>query len=112
MSFRATKGQLRSIFDWFREVIRINMLTGRATGNSRRLGFVEMTNDTKAARVFAALIGRNVNGRALKMHEACPKTDRSGPVTAVRFTPATITASRLASLGKPIGSCETDYGSP
>ena len=55
------------------------MLTGRATGKSRRLGFLKMTNDTKVARVFAALTGRDVNGRALNMHEACPKTDRSGP---------------------------------
>ena len=84
MSFKTTESQLRSIFDLFCEIMRINVLTDRVTGKSRGFGCEEITNDAKAA---AALNGRDVNGRDLNMHEACPKTDCSGPRGGVERYP-------------------------
>ena len=59
--------------------MHINVLTDRVTGKSRGFGFGEITNDAKAAVAFAALNGRDVNECDLNMHEACLKTDCSGP---------------------------------
>jgi RNA recognition motif-containing protein len=38
-----------------------------------------MPNDEEAAKAIAALNGKEVGGRALKVNEARPKTERSGP---------------------------------
>ena len=54
-------------------------LTDRQTGRARGFGFVEMANDEEAAKAIAALDGKEVGGRNLKVNEATPKGERSGP---------------------------------
>jgi len=78
MSFKTTESELRSIFEPFGELARVNVVTDRDTGQARGFGFVEMTNDDEAAKAIAALNGKDVDGRALNVNEARPKTDR-GP---------------------------------
>ena len=51
----------------------------RETGRARGFAFVEMPNDEEAAKAIAALNGKEVGGRSLKVNEARPKTERSGP---------------------------------
>jgi RNA recognition motif-containing protein len=51
----------------------------RETGRARGFAFVEMANDDEAAKAIAALDGKDVGGRNLKVNEARPKTERSGP---------------------------------
>jgi len=79
MSFQTTEGDLRSLFETFGEITRLQIMTDRDTGRARGFGFVDMTNDEEAAKAIAALNGKEVNGRALNVNEARPKTDRSGP---------------------------------
>src|SRR3990172_6727488 len=79
MSFQTTEGDLRTIFEPFGEITRINVMTDRDTGRARGFAFVEMVNDTEAAGAIAALNGKEVDGRALNVNEARPKTERSGP---------------------------------
>jgi RNA recognition motif-containing protein len=79
MSFQTTETELRSIFEPFGELTRVNVVTDRDTGRARGFGFVEMTNDEEAAKAITALNGKEVQGRALNVNEARPKTDRSGP---------------------------------
>ena len=81
MSFQTTEGDLRSIFEPFGEITRVNVVTDRDTGRARGFAFVEMTNDAEAAGAIAALNGKEVDGRALNVNEARPKTERSGPRT-------------------------------
>ena len=81
MSFQTTEGDLRSIFEPFGEITRVNVVTDRDTGRARGFAFVEMTNDEEAAGAIAALNGKEVDGRALNVNEARPKTERSGPRT-------------------------------
>ena len=78
MSFSTTEGDLRSIFEPFGEITRVNVVTDRDTGRARGFAFVEMTNDEEAAKAIAALNGKEVDGRALNVNEARPKTERSG----------------------------------
>ena len=81
MSFQTTEGDLRAIFEPFGEITRVNVVTDRDTGRARGFAFVEMTNDEEAAGAIAALNGKEVDGRALNVNEARPKTERSGPRT-------------------------------
>jgi len=76
MSFSTTESDLRSIFEPFGEITRVNVVTDRDTGRARGFAFVEMTNDEEAAKAIAALNGKEVDGRALNVNEARPKTDR------------------------------------
>ena len=79
MSFQTTEEELRSIFEPYGETTRIQLMTDRDTGRSRGFAFVELTNDEEAAKAITALNGKEVNGRALNVNEARPKTERSGP---------------------------------
>ncbi len=79
MSFESTEDGLRSIFAPYGEITRVNLITDRDTGRARGFGFVEMPNDEEAAKAIAALNGTQMDGRALNVNEAKPKTGGSGP---------------------------------
>ena len=78
LSFEATEGGLRSIFEPFGEITRVQLITDRDTGRARGFGFVEMSNDEDAAKAIAALNGTEMDGRALNVNEAKPKTEGGG----------------------------------
>jgi cold-inducible RNA-binding protein len=80
MSFQTTESELRSLFEPFGELTRVNVVTDRDTGQARGFGFVEMSNDDEATKAIAVLNGKEVGGRALNVNEARPKTDRSNKV--------------------------------
>ena len=84
MSFQTTGSDLRALFEPFGQITRIHVVTDRETGRARGFAFVEMANDEEAAKAIAALEGKEVGGRNLKVNEARPKTERSGPRDAGR----------------------------
>jgi RNA recognition motif-containing protein len=79
MSFKTTETDLRSLFEPFGEISRVNVVTDRDTGQARGFGFVEMTNDGEAQKAITSLNGKEVDGRALNVNEARPKAERSAP---------------------------------
>ena len=54
------------------------VILDRDTGRSRGFGFVEMGGDQEAQAAIAALNGTEVDGRALTVKEARPKTEGGG----------------------------------
>jgi RNA recognition motif-containing protein len=78
LSFESTEGGLRSIFEPFGEITRVNLITDRDTGRARGFAFVEMSSDEDAAKAITALNGTEMDGRALNVNEAKPKTAGSG----------------------------------
>jgi len=78
LSFGATEDAVRSMFEAYGTVERVNLITDRDTGQARGFGFVEMTNNAEADRAIAELNGRDLDGRALNINEARPKEDRGG----------------------------------
>jgi cold-inducible RNA-binding protein len=78
LSFDATEGDVRSMFEEFGKVDRVNIVTDRDTGRARGFGFVEMGNDGEGEKAIAALNGRDLAGRALNVNEARPKENRAG----------------------------------
>jgi RNA recognition motif-containing protein len=78
LDFSATESSIRSLFEQYGNVDRVNLVTDRDTGRSRGFAFVEMGDAAEADRAIAALNGSEVNGRALNVNEARPKTGGPG----------------------------------
>jgi RNA recognition motif-containing protein len=78
LSFTATEDSVRSMFEAYGTVDRVSIVTDRDTGQPKGFGFVEMTNDAEAEKAISALSGTELNGRALTINEARPKTERAG----------------------------------
>ena len=73
-----TEPELRGLFEAHGAVEKVSLVTDRETGRSRGFAFVEMTDAGEAEKAVAALNGTELGGRALKINEAKPKTDRPG----------------------------------
>jgi RNA recognition motif-containing protein len=78
LSFGATEDSVRSMFEAYGPVDRVSIVTDRDSGQARGFGFVEMSANADADRAIAELNGRELDGRALNINEARPKTERSG----------------------------------
>jgi RNA recognition motif-containing protein len=78
MTFQTTADDLRALFEPFGQLARVHVATDRETGRARGFGFVEMPNDAEAAKAIAALDGKDVGGRNLKVNEARPKSESGG----------------------------------
>ena len=78
LSFNGSEGALRAMFEEFGTVGRVSIATDRDTGDQRGFAFVEMSVDAEGQRAIEVLNGRELNGRALTVNEARPKTDRGG----------------------------------
>jgi len=79
LDFAATESSIRALFEAHGNVERVNVVTDRDTGRSRGFAFVEMTDAAEADRAIAALNGTELNGRALNVNEARPKSDSGRP---------------------------------
>ena len=78
LSFGATEQSVRSLFEAYGTVDRVNIVTDRDSGQPRGFGFVEMSNDAEGNAAINALNGRDLDGRTLNVNEARPKAERSG----------------------------------
>jgi cold-inducible RNA-binding protein len=78
LDFGATESSLRTLFERYGTVDRVNLVTDRDTGRSRGFAFVEMPDASQAEQAIAALNGSQVDGRALNVNEARPKPQGGG----------------------------------
>lgn len=78
LSFDTQDGDLKKAFEAHGQVDSARVIADNYTGKSRGFGFVEMANDAEARAAIAALNGKELDGREIKVNEAKPKTDRSG----------------------------------
>jgi cold-inducible RNA-binding protein len=78
LDFSATESSIRTLFERYGSVDRVNLVTDRDTGRSRGFAFVEMADTAQAEQAIAALNGAQVDGRALNVNEARPKPQGGG----------------------------------
>jgi RNA recognition motif-containing protein len=78
LSFGATESSIRTLFEVYGTVERVNLVTDRDTGRSRGFAFVEMLNNSEADLAIAKLNGTELDGRAMNVNEARPKTQGAG----------------------------------
>jgi cold-inducible RNA-binding protein len=77
LSYGTTEDVVRSLFEAYGTVDKVSIITDRDTGRAKGFGFVEMSSNPDADRAIAALNGKELDGRALNVNEARPKSERS-----------------------------------
>ena len=77
LNYAATESSIRSLFETYGALDRVNIVTDRDTGQARGFAFVEMSSSSDADRAIAGLNGMQVDGRGLNVNEARPKPERS-----------------------------------
>jgi len=78
LDFGTTEASIRALFEAYGNVEKVNLITDRDTGRSRGFAFVEMADASEADRAITALNGSNLDGRALNINEARPKSEGGG----------------------------------
>jgi RNA recognition motif-containing protein len=76
LSFTAKEEEVRSLFEPFGQIEKVQIITNRDTGQSRGFAFVEMPDDAQAEAAINGLNGKEIAGRALSVNEARPRTER------------------------------------
>jgi RNA recognition motif-containing protein len=71
LSFSTTEATLRATFEADgRKVVEVKVVTDRDTGQPRGFAFVEMGSPADAEAAIAALDGKNLDGRTIKVNIA------------------------------------------
>ena len=78
LAYGVTDSDLQQMFEAHGTVQSAQVIMDRDTGRSKGFGFVEMGSDQEAQAAIAALNGKEVDGRALTVNEARPKTEGGG----------------------------------
>ena len=78
LSFDTTTQDLETLFGESGTVTSTNIIDDRETGRSRGFAFVEMSSAEEAKAAIAALDGKEVGGRSLKVNEAKPRENSGG----------------------------------
>ena len=79
LSYQTTEAQLNELFGAIGQVASVTVITEPGTGRSKGFAFVEMADDTLAEQAIAQLNEHEVDGRKLRVAEARPKPEGSGP---------------------------------
>ncbi len=75
LSYGVTDQDLLKMFEPFGAVESAQVIMDRDTGRSKGFGFVEMGSDQEAQAAIAGMNGKELDGRALTVNEARPKTE-------------------------------------
>jgi RNA recognition motif-containing protein len=78
LTYEITDAELKQLFEPCGTVVSATVIMDRQTGHSKGFGFVEMSTDQEAQAGIAACNGKEMNGRALTVNEARPKTEGGG----------------------------------
>jgi len=78
LTYGVNDGDLQQMFAPHGSVQSAQVIMDRDTGRSKGFGFVEMGSDQEAQAAIQALNGKEVDGRALTVNEARPKTEGGG----------------------------------
>ena len=78
LSFNTTAQDLETMFGESGTVVSASLIEDRETGRSRGFAFVEMSSAEEGKAAIAALDGKEVEGRNLKVNEAKAREERSG----------------------------------
>ena len=76
LSFEATEDELRNAFAAIGQVVSCDLIMDRFTNKPRGFAFVQMSTQDEANKAVAELNGKDFMGRALRVNEARPQSDR------------------------------------
>ena len=75
LSYTLTESDLQQAFEAYGEVTSVNIIKDKYSGRSRGFGFVQMASGAEAQSAIDALNGKDLNGRALNVSEARPRSE-------------------------------------
>jgi len=75
LAYGITDSALEQLFAAHGQVQSAQVIMDRDTGRSKGFGFVEMSSDQEAQAAIDALNLKEIEGRALTVNEARPKTE-------------------------------------
>jgi RNA recognition motif-containing protein len=78
LTYGVTDSDLQTMLEAHGTVQSAQVIMDRDTGRSKGFGFVEMGSDAEAQAAITGLNGKEVDGRALTVNEARPKTEGGG----------------------------------
>jgi RNA recognition motif-containing protein len=78
LAFQTTEEELKAAFEPFGQVLSVNLVKDRATGQSRGFGFVEMPDTHAALEAIKKMEGSSLGGRTLKVDQAKERTGGGG----------------------------------
>jgi len=78
LPYKMTDEELRALFNQAGAVDNVQVMRDSITGRARGFGFVEMVTDEDAQKAIAQFHQHPVDGRALVVNEARPKTAGGG----------------------------------
>ncbi len=78
LGYGIRSSDLERLFAAHGTVRSAEVITDRATGQSKGFGFVEMGSEQEAKAAIAALNGKEMDGRAVTVNEARPKEGGGG----------------------------------
>ena len=76
LDYSVTEDDLKDAFSEFGDVSSVNIIKDRSSGQSKGFGFVEMPDDSEAAKAMEALNGSQLKGREIKVNQANPRRER------------------------------------
>ncbi len=75
LSYEVTEQDLQQPFEAFGQIESVNIIKDRFSGESKGFGFVKMPAKGEAESAINDLNGKELKGRALKVSEACPRSE-------------------------------------
>src|SRR5207245_6551001 len=78
LGYAVTDSDRTKMFEPHGTVESAQVIMDRDAGRAKGFGFVEMKSDQEAQAAMTALNGKEVEGRALTVNEARPKTEGGG----------------------------------
>lgn len=88
LSFKTTEDDLRGLFEQYGQVESATIISDKFTGRPRGFGFVKMPEREEGLRAIEDLDSKDFMGRAIRVNEARPRTertDRTGPGRAPQW---------------------------
>ena len=78
LPFSVTDDSIREAFEPYGQVTSASVIKDKFSGKSRGFGFVEMPSDDEGQKAIEELNGKELDGRALKVNEARPRSEGGG----------------------------------
>jgi RNA recognition motif-containing protein len=75
LNYATTSSALSELFASVGEVVSLNLVTDRMTGESKGFAFIEMSDLEGAQAAINQLNGREIDGRSIRVAEARPRRD-------------------------------------
>ena len=76
LPYDLSEDEIKTMFTEFGEVATVTLIMDRESGRPKGFGFVEMADQAQGEAAVAALNGKEIKGRTIRVDKAEPRTER------------------------------------